>query len=157
MAETIRSAMPIPAENAPARRDADEADVPLRPVAHHFGDPALHLARDVHAARAPVDVAECEASLCDRGVIDDRHKARRVGHESAIKERLVPVRQADQIDVTLKVGRLRVQVIHHAFELPVNGFHGVWQKPFQPVFAPLFLSECRAFVQGRGVEQFRSP
>src|SRR5262249_408099 len=70
-------------ENAPARRDANEADVPLRPVAHYFSDASLHLARDVHAARAPVDVAECEASLGDRGVINNRHKARRIGHERA--------------------------------------------------------------------------
>jgi hypothetical protein len=28
----------------------------------------------------------------------------------------------------------------------VEVFHSVWQRPFEPVFAPLFRGECRTFV-----------
>jgi hypothetical protein len=72
------------AENAPPCRNADEAHVPRRPVAQHLGDAAFHLARDVHAARVAVDVAEREAGVGDGRVIDDRHETRRIGLECAV-------------------------------------------------------------------------
>ena len=69
---------------------------------------------------APVDVAEGQARLRDRRVVEDRHEAHRIGHHRAVEQRLVPVQQADQIDVPLKVGRLGFQVPHHPFNLPVQ-------------------------------------
>jgi hypothetical protein len=111
----------------------------------------------MYMPRAAVDVAEGEAGIGDRRVIDDRHEARRIGHERAVEQRLVPVRQPDQIDVALEIVRLRVQLLQHALQVPVEAFHRVGQKPFQPVVAALFQSERRAFVQGRGVEQCQAP
>ena len=145
------------AEDAPAGRDADEAHVPLGPVAQHLGDAALHLARDVHAARAPVDVAEGKAGIGNSRIIEDRYEARRVGHDRAVKQCLVPVRQTDQIDVALEIRRLRVEVLHHALDLPVKIFHRMRQKAFQPVSAALFGSECRTPVANGVVQQRTAP
>ena len=51
---------------------------------------------------------------------------------------LLPVRQTDEIDIAFKIVGLRVEVLHHALDLPVKIFHRMRQKAFQPVLAALF-------------------
>src|SRR5205807_5706863 len=109
--------------DAAARRDADEAHVAPRPVAQHFRDAALHLAGDVHAARTAVDVAEGEAGIGDRRIVEDWHEARRVGHHGAVEERFVSVSKANQIDVTFQIRRLRLEVSRNALDLSVEGLY----------------------------------
>ena len=83
-------------------------------------------------------MAEGEAGVGDGRVIEDRYEARRIGHHRAVEQRLVSVRQADEIDIAFKIVRLRIQVLHHAFDLPVKIFHRMRQKAFQPVLTALF-------------------
>ena len=71
----------------------------------------------------------------------------------AVEQRLVPIRQADQIDVALEIVRLRIEMPQHALDLPVEAFHRVRQQPFQPIFAALFRSERRTFVGAGSFEQ----
>ena len=83
-------------------------------------------------------MAEGETRIGDRRVIEDRYKARRVGHHRAVEQCLVPVRQTDEIDIAFKIVGLRVEVLHHALDLPVKIFHRMRQKAFKPVLAALF-------------------
>jgi hypothetical protein len=145
------------AQDAPARGNANEAHLPHRPVAQHFGDAAFHLAREVHATRAAKDVAEGEAGIGDRRVIEDRDEPRRVGHDRPIEERLVAVCQPDQIYVALNIAWLRVQLLQHALDLPLEAFHRLRQKPFEPVSAALLRSERGILVFGRVPEQWQPP
>jgi hypothetical protein len=70
----------------------------------------------------PVDVAKGEAGVGDRRIVEDWNKARRVGHDSSIEHRLVPIGQTDKIDVPLKVGLFGVQMSQHPLDLPVEAF-----------------------------------
>ena len=145
------------AQDTPARGNANEAHVLLGPIAQHLGDAALHFAGYVKAARTAIDVAESEAGVGDGRVIEDRYEARRVGHHGAVEQRLVPVRQADQIDIALKIAGLRVEVLHHALDLPVQGFHRMRKQAFQPVLAALLQSERRPFVANGVIQQRKTP
>jgi hypothetical protein len=58
-------------------------------------------------------VTELEAGFADGRVIDDRQKARWIGHDRPIKERLVVVEEIDQVDVAVKVGALVTKLHHH--------------------------------------------
>jgi hypothetical protein len=68
-------------------------------------------------------VTEGEAGIGDGRVIEDRYEARRVGHHGAVEQCLVPVRKTDEIDVAFKIVGLRLQMLHHALDLPVEAFH----------------------------------
>jgi hypothetical protein len=136
-------------ENPPAGRDADEAHIAFRPIPQDLRDTAFHVARDIHAARAPVDVSEGEAGIGDRRVVEDRHKARRVGHDGAVEQRLVPVRQPDQIDVAFEVGRFCIEMTHDALDLPVEALDRMRQQPLQPTCAALFEAEGSTLVANR--------
>src|SRR5258708_37514304 len=78
-------------ENAAAVRGTNKPNVLLRPVFQDFLDlaPARH--REIHAARLAIYVAKLKASFADRRGIDDRQKARRIGHPRSIEEHLVVV------------------------------------------------------------------
>jgi hypothetical protein len=141
------------AQDASPRGHADEADVALGPVAEHLGDAALHLPRDVEAARAAVDVSEREAGVGDGRVVEDRQKARRVGHHRAVEERLVPVRETDEIDVPLQIARLRLEVVHDPLDLPLEALHRVREEPFETVSPPLLRREGRTLVGPGVIEQ----
>ena len=79
-------------ERSASRSSGRDTPIPLRPVAQYLGNAALHCTREVHAARAPVDVAEGEAGIGDGRVIEDRDEPRRIGHHGPVEQRLVPVR-----------------------------------------------------------------
>jgi len=83
------------AQDAPAVGDADEPHVFDRPITQHLFDMPASLDRQVHAAWTAEDVAELQASLADGGVVHDRHEPRRIGHDRAVKQRLVMVEQID--------------------------------------------------------------
>ena len=83
------------AKDAPAIRDTDEPDILLRPVSQDLLHAAAARHRQIHAARLAIDVAELETRLSDGWVIDDRQKARRIGHDRPIEERLVMVEEID--------------------------------------------------------------
>jgi hypothetical protein len=59
-------------------------------------------------------MAELEAGFRDGRVVDDREKARRIGHDGPIEERLVMVEQVDEIDVAIEVGVLVAELHHHS-------------------------------------------
>ena len=67
---------------------------------------AAALDREVHAARAAEEVAELEAGLADRRIVDDGQETGRVRHDGAVEERLVVVEQVHQVDVAVDVGVL---------------------------------------------------
>ena len=108
-------------EDAAAIGDADESNVFLRPVSQDLLDLAAARHREIHAARLAVDVTELEAGFADGRVIDDRQKARRVGHDRPIEERLVMVEQIDQVDVAVEVGGLVTELHHHPAQLQIFG------------------------------------
>ena len=101
------------AEDAPAVGDADEPHILLRPVPQHLLDLAAACDREIHAARAAVDVAELQAGLADGRVVHDRQKPRRIGHDRPIEERLVVVEQIDEVDVAIEIGGLMAELHHH--------------------------------------------
>ena len=78
-------------QDTPAGADADRVNLANRPVAQHLCDPAAHIDRYVHALRPPIDVAEGQASLGDRGIVHDRHKAFWIRHDNAKEQRLVAI------------------------------------------------------------------
>ncbi len=141
-------------ENAPAGGYADEAHIPRRPVSQNVRDASLHIAVDVHAARAAIDVAEREASVGNGRVIDNRHEPRRIGHERVIEQRLVPVREPDQIDVALEIARLGLEVLQHTLALSIEALHGRGQKSLQSVAAALVGAESSPLVLN-GVVEYR--
>src|SRR5262249_14587115 len=108
------------AENPSAGRDADESDVALRPVPQHFGDATLHLAADIHAPRAAIDVPEREAGIGDGRVIEDRNEPRRIGHHGAVEQGLVAVQQTDEIDVAIEVIGFALEMAEHALNLSLE-------------------------------------
>lgn len=50
------------------------ARIPFRPVLQNLGHPALHVARDVHAARTAVDMPESETGICHGWIIQNWNK-----------------------------------------------------------------------------------
>ena len=78
-------------QNAPASGDANGADIGHRPIAQHLDHAALHVARDIHAKRTPIDMAELEAGLGNGRVIENGDEARRIGHHHVIEEGLVAI------------------------------------------------------------------
>jgi hypothetical protein len=83
------------AEDAPSVRDADESHVLDRPIAQDLFHMSAPLDRQVHASWTAEDVAEFEAGLADGGVVHDRQEPRRIGHDRAVEQRLVMVKQID--------------------------------------------------------------
>src|SRR5208282_577024 len=59
----------------------------------------------------------------------------------------------NEIDVAFKIGRFRVQVLHHPLDLSIKGFHRMRQKTLEAVFAALFGRERRALVENWVVQQ----
>src|SRR5262249_60438191 len=115
-------------EDAAAIRNADEPDILLRPVSQNLFDLAAARDRQIHAARLAIDVTELETGFPDRRVINDRQKARRVGHYGPLEQRLIVVEQIDQIDVSIKVGVLVAELHHHPAQLYVQGLGDVGHK-----------------------------
>jgi hypothetical protein len=122
-------------------------------VSQDRADRSLHLACDIHASRAAIDVAEGEAGIGDSRVVEDWYEARRVGHNRAIEQGLIPIGQADKINVSLKVVRLAVEVSQHALDLPVECIRRGRQKTFEPKALALVRSERRALVANGVVQQ----
>jgi len=54
-------------------------------------------------SRAAIDVAEGEAGIGDSRIVENWYEARRIGHNRAIEQGLIPIGQADKINVSLKV------------------------------------------------------
>jgi hypothetical protein len=98
-------------------------------------------------------VAEGEAGIGDSRVVEDWYEARRIGHDCAIEQGLIPIGQADKINVSLKVVRLAVEVSQHALDLPVERIRRGRQKTFEPEALALVCSERRALVANGVVQQ----
>ncbi len=141
------------AKDAASCRNADETYIPLRPVAQYFGDPSLHLACDIHASRAAKDVAEGEAGIGDGRVVEDWYEACRIGHKCAIEQGLIPIGQADKINVSFKVVRLAIKVSQHALDLPVERIRRGRQKAFEPEAFAFVWSERRTLIANGVVQQ----
>ncbi len=68
-------------------------------------------------------MTEGEACVGDGRVVNNRHEPCRIRHERAVEERLVAVRETDQIDVALEITRFGVEVLHYTLELSIEAFH----------------------------------
>lgn len=140
-------------ENPAAGRHADEAHIALRPVAQHVGDPAFHIAGNVHPARAVIQVAELQAGIRYGRIVADRDEAPRVRHDRPVEHRLVARFEINQVDVAREIVAEPVEVRQHAFDLAVERLDRVRQQPFQPEPATLLAREGRPFVERRVVQQ----
>jgi hypothetical protein len=130
------------AEDAPAVRNTDEPDILLRLVSQDLLHAAAAGCRQIHAARLAIDVAELETGFPDGRIIDDRQKARRIGHYGPIEERLVVVEQIGQIGVSIKVGVLVAELRHHPAQLQVQSLGDVGHQADN--------SECLLFRLAEG-------
>ena len=142
------------AQDPPARGDTDHPDVADRPVAQHLGHPALVPDRQVHAAGTPVDVAELQARLAHRRVIQNRQEPRRIGHDHLVEQHLIGVQQPDQVDVALQIGRLVAELLQRPPDLGLLAVHPGRQQPGQAERLALGLREGRGLVTLRIVQQF---
>jgi len=79
------------AENPPGVGNTDEPYIFLGPVLQHvfYLAPACH--REIHAAWAPIDMPEFQASLADRRVVNDRQKLCGVRHDGPVKQGFIVV------------------------------------------------------------------
>ncbi len=102
--------------------------------------------RKIHAARTTVNVAVFQAGFADCGIVDDRQKARRIGHQYAIKESLVIVEQADQIDITVEVGGFVPQLLQDPANLEFFRLGDFRDETRQPERLTLGLCVSRRLV-----------
>ena len=100
-------------------------------------------------------MAELEAGLADGRVVDDRQKARRVGHDGPIEERLVVVEQIDQVDVAIEVGGLVAELHHDAAQLQVLGLGDVGHQADEAERLLFRLGEGGRLVERTGPEAGR--
>lgn len=73
------------AEYPPAGGGANHPNVFLRPVAQDFLHMPLVFEREIHASRAPEDMAEFQAGLGDGRVVKDRQEPGGVRHYHLVK------------------------------------------------------------------------
>ena len=99
---------------------------------------------------------ELQAGVGDGGVVDDRHEAGGVAHQCLVEQRLVPVAEADEVDVALEVAGLLIEVPHDALDLAIQRLHGGRQEPVEPQPLALGLREGRAPVEHGIVEDGRA-
>ncbi len=135
------------AENAFAVGDDDHLHVARRPVLQNVFHLAAIIAGNIKTARPAENVAEFLARLADRGRVNDRHHLLQIVHHHAVKQRLVPVLQADDLDVALDVAGLAAEIVHHAPRLLVHGLDVRRQQPAQAERVALRLGEGGAFVE----------
>ena len=105
-----------------------------------------------NAARPAENVAEFLARLADGGRVNDRHHLFQMVHDHAVKQRLVPVLQADDLDVAFEVAGLAAEIVHHALHLLVHGLDVRRQQAAQAERVAFRLGEGGAFVEN-GVVQ----
>ncbi len=92
-------------------------------------------------------MAELQADVADRGIVDDRKEPSRIGHDGAIEQRLVVVEQVDQIDVAVEVGRLVTELHVHALQLDIHFFGDVRHEADDTERLLFRLGECRRLVE----------
>ena len=103
----------------------------------------------IEAARPPEDVAELLACLADGGRVDERHEARRVGHQHTEEQRLVVVQQRGEIDVLAEIGGLAVDLVQDARDLRVLAVDAFRNQPDQTQRLAFLLAEARHLVEAR--------
>ncbi len=72
-----------------------------------------------------------QASLTNRGVVDDLQETRRIGHESVVEQGLVDLQKIHQIDVAFQVGGLLLELPKNPGKLSVDGFGDVGHEANQ--------------------------
>ena len=102
---------------------------------------------DIQAARPAEDVPELQTCLADGRIVDDRQEPGRVGHQHLVEERLVRVKQLDQINVPFEVGGLLAELLQGAPHLGFFGVHRGGQEAGQAQRLPLGLSEGGGLVK----------
>ena len=141
------------AENSLAARHDHAADVALRPVADDLAQTALALDREIEAARTAEKVAELLTGLADGRCVHDRHEPGRVGHEHAVEERLIGVLELREIDVSLEVGRLAVELRERPSQLRIEIVDTLREKAEKPECFALLVAERRRLVAPRVMKQ----
>jgi hypothetical protein len=141
------------AEDAPGVGHADDAHVLERPVAQHLLHMTAPRDRQVHAPRAPEDVAKLQAHFADRRVIDNRKEPRGVRHDRSVEERLVVIKEVDEIDISVEIGCLVPELLHDPAKLKVLRFRRVRHQSHKAQRLSLVLGEGGGFIERRIVEK----
>ncbi len=102
-------------------------------------------------------MAELLADGSQRRRIDNGHKLGRVGHQNPVKQGLVLVPQAAQINIALKVTGFGFQMPVNTLNLPVQTFNVGWQKPFQTILPPLLSRKSCTLVLTGVIQEGHSP
>ncbi len=96
-----------------------------------FSETTLHPLNRVHARRSAIDVPEAQASIGDSRVLYDWYEPNRVRRDYRVEQRVAPVTQLLEINISLNIGGLRLQMPKYAYDLNVGcgsvgvGAHGV--------------------------------
>src|SRR5262249_18007900 len=136
--------------------DAEDADIPFRPVAQHVLHMPAVLDGDIHTAWPAINVAKLETRLRDRRVVDNGEKARRIAHQHLVKERFVVIEKVDEIDVAIEVGDLVPELLHHATDLQLLVLDDVGQEADETKRLALLFREGGRLRQPRIEQQLGS-
>ena len=98
-------------------------------------------------------MAELEARLRDRRIIEHRDEAGRIGHHDVVEEGFVPVAKFDQIDVAVEIGEPAIELLLNALRLPYERLDRVRKQALEPVLPPLLDGESRAMRRDGVAEQ----
>ena len=132
--------------------DDDDSRQP-RMVGEDGVDVVPLLVRDVKAARVAVDVRGPLARLAHHRRVHDRHHLVDVVVEEAEEQRLVPVLQAGEVDVTLERRLLDAIVLVHTSELLLHRADGWRHEPVEAELCAFRCRERRALVREGIAEQ----
>lgn len=141
------------AEDALAIGNHDDADFFVGAILKQLPNVVAQRIRNNQAARAPVDVAEFLARLCNHGRVNDGQHLLDVIEKKAVEKNLVGVLELAEINVTLEIVVLAQISFLSASGLFFNGFDYRREKPIKAEGLALLRGGGGAFVQGRHLQQ----
>ena len=131
----------------------DEIDVRPTDRLEDLVDPVDVLGAHVDAPETPLDVAQLQARLSDGGRVDDGYHLRQVVAQEPVEERLAPVEQAVQEDVTFHGVWLPAIGLERPLDLHVHRGIARADVPVEAEREPFLPREARSLVQERVVQE----